>query len=88
MEAAKRLSQTVGVVEACRALAVARASFYRHLSRCHLRVVCRSRRQHPRGLYPEERQEVVEVLNSERFVDLPRGRSMPPCWMKAGICVR
>ena len=70
MEAAKRLSQTVGVVEACRALAVARASFYRHLSRCHLRVVCRSRRQHPRGLYPEERQEVVEVLNSERFVDL------------------
>jgi len=70
MEAARGLAHTVGVLPACRALAVPRASFYRHLGKPQLRVVYRSRPRHPRALHPEEREQAVAVLNSERFVDL------------------
>jgi len=70
MEAARGLAQRVGVLPACAALAVPRASFYRQVARPPLWLVCSSRPQHPRALGPEEREQVVGVVNSERFVDL------------------
>jgi len=69
MEAARGLAQRVGVLPACVALAVPRASFYRQVAKPPLRLVCCSRPQHPRALGPEEREQVVGVVNSERFVD-------------------
>jgi putative transposase len=70
MEAARGLAQTVGVLPACTALAVPRASFYRQVGKPQLCLIGCSRPRHPRALGPEEREQVVEVVNSERFVDL------------------
>lgn len=72
MKAAAELSQDVGVRQACQALGVSRASFYRRrqdppmleqaISRCS-----------PRALSAGERQQVKDTLYSERFVDkVPR----------------
>ena len=70
MEAARGLAQRVGVLPACAALAVPRSSFCRRAAKPPLRLVSCSRPQHPRALGPEEREQVVGVVNSERFVDL------------------
>ena len=67
MAAAENLALTVGTAQACSALTVSRASFYRRR-----RVECgppRKRPAPPRALRPEERTAVLEVLRSERFVD-------------------
>ena len=69
MEAAKRLSEDIGVVGACRGLAVARASFYRQMEVPHLRVVPQDRRSSPRALSVGERHEVLAVMHGERFMD-------------------
>lgn len=66
MKAAETLGRTVGLAAACKALAVPRASLYR---RRHPRRT-RPRPAPPRALSGAERQRVLEVLNSERFVDL------------------
>jgi putative transposase len=65
--AAEELALQVGVEPACRALGVSRATFYRRK---------RPTPGHPqprptpaRALNSEERERVVEVLGSERFVD-------------------
>ena len=58
------------MLPACAALAVPRASFYRQAANPQLRLICSSRPRHPRALGPEEREQVVGVVNSERFVDL------------------
>jgi len=68
MNAAQRLSIKTGIVDACRALAVPRATFYRHFSRRPLRVE-QARRPSPRALRSEERQRVLDELHNERFVD-------------------
>ncbi len=54
----------------CWALGVGRASYYRR-QRPRLRVV--TERKHPRALSVGERQEVLGVLNSERFWDQAPG---------------
>lgn len=54
----------------CLALGVGRASYYRR-ERARPRAV--SERQHPRALSVGERQEVLGVLNSERFWDQAPG---------------
>ena len=67
MEATQALASRVGIRPACSALGVSRATFYR----------CRETVSEPREprpapplkLSPEEVDEVVEVLNSSRFVD-------------------
>jgi len=59
------LSRDVGVAPACRALAFPRASWYRHRrSKATLR-----RPPSKRALVPAERQRVLDLLHSERFVD-------------------
>jgi putative transposase len=70
MNAAHQLGQTVGRAAACRALNVPRASLYRHLRPPDEQAPPRaSRPSPPRTLAPEERQQVLDVLHSERFCD-------------------
>ncbi len=67
MIAAKELAPQVGVEPACRALSVSRATFYRRK-----RPTPGHQQPRPtpaRALNSEERERVVEVLGSERFVD-------------------
>lgn len=66
MEAAQSLAGKVGVLPACRALGVPRASYYRRLRPVHGPL---QRRTPPLKLAPEEVAEVLEVLHSPRFMD-------------------
>lgn len=66
--AAVQLAETVGLVSACRAVGVSRASVYRD-RRPPTSLVRRSRRPSPRALAPQERHQVIGTLNHERFVD-------------------
>jgi putative transposase len=62
------LAPVVGIVRACAALSVSRASLYRRRRRPE-----RTARRYPtprRALSAAERQVVCDVLNSERFADL------------------
>jgi putative transposase len=61
------LSQTVGRAEACVALGLARASFYRWLDSPVDEA--KARPSPPRALGPAERQTVLQVLNSAEFSD-------------------
>ena len=68
MATAMELAVEVGVVSACGALAVSRASFYR-AQRVRVRAVA-PRPTPARALTTEERTQVLSVLNEPRFVDL------------------
>ena len=68
MKATAALSETVGVQSACSALGFPRAIYYRH-ARPKPRPVLEQRPRPPLALAPEERQAVVDVLHSPRFVD-------------------
>jgi putative transposase len=62
------LGEVVGIVRACTALGVPRPSYYRS-TRPAPRRTLKQRPSPLRALCPSERQEVIEVLHSERFVD-------------------
>jgi putative transposase len=69
MDAAERFSGELGTAPACRAFGVSRASLYR---RRRLRTTVAAERSlgpSHRALSEPERDEVLEVLHSERFVD-------------------
>jgi putative transposase len=67
------LGQTVGVKAACEALTVPRASFYRTRKRAFEETNPAGGKQcpkhNPRALSTEERQGVLDLLHSQRFVD-------------------
>ena len=67
MSAAVTLAESVGPSRACSAMGVARASLHR--SR-RPRPTPAPRPTPPRALSPDERQAVLDVLNSERFADV------------------
>jgi putative transposase len=68
MTAAEELGRRIGVTApACRALGVSRATLYR--GRRPRVESSRPRPKPPRALSEVERQQVVDVLHSERFVD-------------------
>ena len=77
METTRSLAQTAGVAPACRALGVARTSFYRwsRPPSCLPGTspvpvpVLRPQRYSPRALGPEERTAVLDQLHAPRFVD-------------------
>lgn len=70
MEAAQRLAPETGLKAACGALAVPRAALYRWRRRAQESTPAEpQRRSPPRALTAQERQEVLEVLHAERFVD-------------------
>jgi putative transposase len=62
-------SSTLGVAPVCRALAVPRTSYYRWQQPPVEGP--KPPRRVPRALPPAERQQVLAVLNDERFADLP-----------------
>jgi putative transposase len=73
IEAARQLSQRVGVVGACRSLRVSRASYYRKINPIEEALdtvkTALLRAGEKRALKSSEQSEVVELLNSSRFVD-------------------
>lgn len=66
--ALSHLVPRVGVAPACAALSVSRARYYRRQKPQPER---KSRPTPPRALSPTEKTQVLEVLDSERFVDEP-----------------
>ena len=66
MNAAKTLAADIGIAPACEALALPRASYYRNWQ--PPRVV-KERPPPKRALGQQERQAVLDTLNSERFAD-------------------
>jgi len=68
--AAADLSAHVGVVSACQALAMPRASYYRATSAQESGEEPARRPTPARALSPEERARVLDTLNSERFCDV------------------
>lgn len=70
MDAVENLNvEGVGVVQACHALSLSRATFYRHRRDGRMLGPNRPRPTPRRALSEEERQEVLDVLYSEDFVD-------------------
>ena len=70
MTAAATLADQVGVAPACHALSLPRASFYRHRHRRLAPTTPAARPTPRRALAVDERQQVLALLNSERFRDL------------------
>ena len=71
IQAAQELAPAVGVRSACRVLGLPRATFYR-ITRPVIRAekpVVLSRKPQPRALKPEERDNVLDQLHSDRFID-------------------
>ncbi len=70
MDGVEQLASTVGFQTACRALDVSRSSFYRRRrSPAKPPAVTRPRPASPRRLSEAERQQVLDLLHSNRFVD-------------------
>jgi putative transposase len=67
MAVAEQLSLEVGIARACAGLGVSRASYYRQQQ--PQRSESNPRTKPVRALSQEERQQVLEVLHSERFID-------------------
>jgi len=63
----QELSKEIGTVAACHALDVARPTYYRRLGVREEKAT--SRPAPPRALSADERQEILDVLHAERFVD-------------------
>ena len=74
---------TLGVAPVCQALAVPRATYYRWR---HPTERVPGVRRGPRALPPEERQQVLAVLNDERFADLPPAEGYATL-LDEGTCV-
>lgn len=68
MNAARTLGQDVGLQRACQALNVSRASLYRRL--CPRLGPPKPRPKPARALSSEQRQAVINALNTEEFADL------------------
>ena len=73
-QAITTLTQKVGVRAACAAVGVAQAGYYRRNRASPAPVrrapVAHRDRTQPRALSTKERQRILDVLRSERFVDL------------------
>ena len=66
------MSCHVGTKQACEVLNMPRASYYRHQNPIPLKVF-HDRKKHSRALRDEEQQDVLDVLHSDRFVDVAPG---------------
>jgi putative transposase len=69
MDTAEKLGDDVGLHQACRALGVSRASFYRRRRRIEVPTTERQTTPSPRALSAEQRGQVRDTLNSDRFMD-------------------
>jgi len=68
MTACQELLLDVGTAAACRSLEIARPTFYRRLG-CRIEQTPKVRTGPPRSLSVIERQEILGVLHTDRFVD-------------------
>jgi putative transposase len=68
MDTAEKLGDDVGLHQACQALGVSRASFYRR-RRKEAPTTERRARRSPRALSAFQREHVRDMLNSKRFMD-------------------
>ena len=68
MIACRELSTEVGTVAACQSLDIARPTYYRRLG-AGIEEMAAARPAPPRALNALERQEVLDVLHTDRFVD-------------------
>ena len=68
MIACTELSIEVGTAAACRALDIARPTFYRRLG-AKTEDIPAVRPAPPRSLSPVEKQSILDVLHTDRFVD-------------------
>ena len=62
------LGRTVGIVSACDAMAIPRASYYRHNRKSKAMKKSRSNRSH-RRLSDVERQQVLDVCHDTAYID-------------------
>ena len=70
MEAAHILYSEIGIKTACKALEVSRAEYYRvQTQRNAPHVEPNNRPSPPRALSSDERQGVLDILHTDRFVD-------------------
>jgi putative transposase len=70
MNAVKQLAPRLGVAPVCAGLGVSRASYYRkHKSQPSSQLIPNLKPKHPRSLSDAERQQVLALLHSDRFVD-------------------
>jgi len=70
MEAAISLSSDVGVKSASESLGISRAGFYRERAKRDLKLIKpKAPQTSPRALSEDERQKVLDLLHSDRFVD-------------------
>lgn len=70
MQAAERFSRKIGTMPACRAFGVPRSSVYRRRAARRGRPTPTPRARQPRALTQDEREAVLDVLHTDRFVDL------------------
>ena len=77
MTVVAELAPTVGILAACAALALARATYYRVRTPPNQLVPAPARRV-PRALSEGERKVVVDVLHEPRFVESSRRRGTIP----------
>lgn len=77
MMAAQQLAIKTDVQSACRALGVPRATYYRWQKPEASNPQPSRRAKHPAALSMAERQAVLDVLHSERFVDKSPGEVVP-----------
>jgi putative transposase len=63
------ISQGIPASDACEALGMPRATYYRRQRPPPVRVDPAPRPTPPRALSPDERQEVLDVLHNDRFLD-------------------
>lgn len=70
MNAVEQLAPAIGVAPVCAGLGVSRASYYRkQKSKQEPKPKPKPKPKPVRALSDEERQQVLELLHSERFVD-------------------
>ena len=69
MDASEKLAPDVGTAAACRAMGVARATFYRRRKSLRPSRGEWPKRRQPRALGEAERRGVLDLLHSARFVD-------------------
>jgi len=71
MEAAAALSKDVGTMQACQALGISRASFYRCIANeAASRPLPAARPTPPLALAQTERQKIIDILHSDKFCDM------------------
>ena len=68
MIACQQLSTEIGTTAACQSLDIARPTFYRRLG-VRIEETPATRPAPPRALSTLERQEVLDVLHTDRFMD-------------------